>query len=97
MNILLLNRVVTLLIRKLKLKFPDVETLENTLDSLDSLIDDSLLEHHSTENLKSEVKKELASYRTKMDAEVYRRTFDLMLLKRLREQADIPRLSLFYL
>jgi len=32
-----------------------------------------------------------------MEAEVYQRTFDLMLLKRLREQAEIPRLSLFYL
>ena len=81
----------------LKVKFPDAETLENTLDSLDSLIDESLLEHHLTENLKTEVKKELASYRNKMDAEVYRRTFDLMLLKRLREQSAIPRLSLFNL
>ncbi len=31
------------------------------------------------------------------EREVYERTFDLMLLKRLREQAEIPRLSLFNL
>jgi hypothetical protein len=32
-----------------------------------------------------------------MEQEVYQRTFDLMLLKQLRERANVPRLSLFYL
>ncbi len=81
----------------LRERFLDAETLENTLDGFDSLIDESLLQYNSTENLKNEVKKELAVHRNKMNAEVYRRTFDLMLLKRLRDEAAIPRLSLFYL
>jgi hypothetical protein len=32
-----------------------------------------------------------------MEAEAYQTTFDLMLMKRLREDAGVPRLSLFYL
>jgi hypothetical protein len=50
-----------------------------------------------TDRLKSEIEKQIASYRNKMENEVYQRTVDLMLLKRLREQMEIPRLSLFYL
>ena len=73
------------------------EKLEESLEQLDARIDESLLRNFEVENLKSGVEKQIASYKTKMEAEVYRRTFDLMLLKRLREQANIPRLSLFYL
>jgi DNA repair exonuclease SbcCD ATPase subunit len=82
---------------ELKRNVHDAKTLEESLEKLDALIDDSLLQTCSTENLKNEIVKELASYKNKMDAEVYRRTFDLMILKRLREQTKIPRLSLFYL
>ena len=32
-----------------------------------------------------------------MEPDVYKKTFDLMLTKRLREDAGIPRLGLFYL
>ncbi|MBA2494664.1 MAG: hypothetical protein H0V31_08215 [Acidobacteria bacterium] len=82
---------------ELKGNFHDAETLEESLEKLDALIDDSLLQTCSTENLKDEIAKGLASYKNKMDAEVYRRTFDLIILKRLRGQTKIPRLSLFYL
>lgn len=82
---------------ELRGNFSNAETLEESLEKLDALVDDSLLHSFSTDNLKSEIEKNLASYRNKMDAEVYQRTFDLMILKRLREQAEIPRLSLFYL
>ncbi|MDQ3181416.1 MAG: hypothetical protein M3Q33_12950 [Acidobacteriota bacterium] len=82
---------------ELRENFSNAETLEESLEKLDALVDDSLLHAFSTDNLKSEIEKSLASYRSKMDAEVYGRTFDLMVLKRLREQAEIPRLSLFYL
>jgi hypothetical protein len=61
------------------------------------LIDQSLLKYSETEKLKVEIEKQIASYKNKMEAEVYQRTFDLMLLKRLREKGEIPRLSLFYL
>ena len=46
--------------------------------------------------LKSGVKDQLKPYRSQMDAGVYKQTFDNLLLKRLREQFAMPRLSLFY-
>jgi hypothetical protein len=55
------------------------------------------LKTSDTEHLKAETEKNLASYRNKMEKDVFRRTFDLMILKKLREEAEIPRLSLFYL
>ena len=75
------------------------EKLEESLEKLDTLIDESLLKT-DTEKLsllKNEIEKNLASYKAKMESEVYQRTFDLMLTKRLREEAEIPRLSLFYI
>jgi hypothetical protein len=80
-----------------KQKSHAAENLEESLEKLDALIDEKLLQSYETEKLKTEIEKQIASYKTKMEAEVYERTFDLMLLKRLREQAEIPRLSLFYL
>lgn len=82
---------------ELKGKSHAAEKLEESLERLDALIDESLLHAFETDALKGEIEKEIASYKNKMEREVYRRTFDLMLLKRLREQAEIPRLSLFYL
>ena len=82
---------------QLRKTFSDTEILEKELEKLDVLIDESLLRNFADEKLKSEIKKEIASYKNKMDDETYQRTYHLMLLKRLREQAEIPRLSLFYL
>jgi hypothetical protein len=79
---------------------PTAEKLEESLETLDTLIDESLLnngEGAKISDFKKEIEKNLASYKAKMEAEVYGRTFDLMLTKRLREEAKIPRLSLFYL
>lgn len=73
------------------------EKLEESLDKLDALIDASLLESRTAADSKREIEVQLADYKSKMDADAYRRTFDLMLLKKLREQSAIPRLSLFYL
>ena len=84
-------------LEKLKQNSQDVESLEKSLEKLDASIDESLLKSSETEKLKTEIEKQIASYRNKMEREVYRRTFDLMLLKRLRERAGLPRLSLFYL
>ncbi len=78
--------------------FQAAENLERTLETLDASIDETLLRGESaTDEIKAEIKKQLAAYRGKMEAETYARTFDLMLLKRLRENAGIPHLSLFYL
>jgi hypothetical protein len=81
----------------LRQKPETAENLEESLEKLDALIDENLLCNFEIETLKPEIEKQIASYKNKMETEVYRRTFDLMLLKRLREQAEIPRLSLFYL
>lgn len=82
---------------ELKQGSTDAETLENALEDLEKLIDAELLKTHKSHELEKEIARSLAAYKNKMEAEVYRRTYDLMLLKRLREQAAIPRLSLFYL
>ena len=75
----------------------DSEKLEESLEKLDNLLDEALLRNSVADDLKTEIAKQLAAYKKQMETEVYQRTFDLMLLKRLREQAAIPRLSLFYL
>ena len=77
--------------------FETAEKLEESLEKLDALLDESLLKQSETGQLAAETEKKLASYRQKMDADVFGRTRDLMILKTLREQAEIPRLSLFYL
>jgi hypothetical protein len=77
--------------------YADAESLEETLEKLDAMIDETLVKTAETDELKAQVEKQIASYRNKMDAEVFQRTFELMLLKKLRERAKIPRLSLFYL
>ena len=85
---------------ELEHNFTSAEKLEESLEKLDALIDESLLNSTGNEklsDLKAETGKNLGSYKNKMEAEVYERTFELMLLKRLRQLAGIPRLSLFYL
>ena len=85
---------------ELRENIPTAEKLEESLEKLDTLIDESLLtsgDGKKLSGLKSEIEKNLAAYKSKMETEVYQRTFDLMLIKKLREQADIPRLSLFYI
>jgi hypothetical protein len=82
---------------ELKQSFADTETLENALGDLEKLIDETLLKTHENKEIESEIERGLTAYKNKMEAEVYRRTLDLMILKRLRENAEIPRLSLFYL
>lgn len=75
----------------------DPERLEKSLDNLDGVIDQWLLESAAAGNQKKEIERQLATYKKQMDSEAYDRTFELMLIKRLREHAGIPRLSLFHL
>ena len=81
---------------ELKESYSDAESLENSLTDLEKLIDAALLETKN-EELTAQISKNLASYKNKMEKDVYERTFKLMILKELRERAAIPRLSLFYL
>lgn len=78
----------------------DFERVEETLTDIENFLDRALLTNtdkaHLTE-LEAETAKNLSNYKGKMDADVYQKTYDLMLLKKLRDEAEIPRLSLFYL
>jgi Mor family transcriptional regulator len=91
-----LQRVLSRL-AELKQDFADAETLESALEDLEKLIDAELMKTAKGSEFEKEIQRSLAAYKSKMETEVYQKTFDLMLLKRLREQAEIPRLSLFYL
>lgn len=80
--------------------YADAESLESALGDLEKIIDDALpamCDEKDLADLNARITKNLASYKNKMEPDVYTRTFDLMRLKELRERAGIPRLSLFYL
>ena len=78
----------------------DYETIDKKLGDIEKLLDRAMIANWEPAHIKA-IKKELAGllrgYKADMDAESYQNTFDLMLLKRLREEAGIPRLGLFYL
>lgn len=78
----------------------DAQKLEQSLSGLERMLSDSIRTVASTElvaAIEGEVKHQLKPYRKHMEAPAYRQTFDNLLLKRLREQFGVPRLSLFYL
>lgn len=77
----------------------DTRKLEDSLTGLERMLNDSMLSVASSstlDELKKVVKDQLKPYKAQMDAAVYKQTFDNLLLKRLREQFAVPRLSLFY-
>ena len=77
----------------------DTRRLEDSLTGLERMLDEAMLaavDANELEALKSGVKDQLKPYRSQMEAAVYNQTFDNLLLKRLREQFAVPRLSLFY-
>jgi len=79
---------------------PNAEKLEDSLTGLERMLSDSILSVIASEQLNAvtaEVEKQLCPYRRHMDQAVYQQTRDNLLLKRLREQFQVPRLSLFYL
>ena len=78
----------------------DPETVDKTLGDIEKLIDRSMLANWDKPQLKTfekEIADQLRAYKSEMEPDVYKTTFELMLLKRLREEAGIPRLGLFYL
>lgn len=77
----------------------DTRKLEDSLTGLERMLNDAILavvDVKVLEELQKEVKDKLKPYRAQMEATVYKQTFDNLLLKRLREQFAVPRLSLFY-
>ena len=78
----------------------DFEYVDRTLYDVESFIDRAILtktEKEHLKKLKADVKSQLKLYKSAMDADAYKNTFELMLLKCLREDLGIPRLGLFYL
>ena len=78
----------------------DFELIDKTLSDIETFLDKALLTNSDKLHLKKlekEINSQLKAYKAGMEADVYKKTFDLMLLKRLREDEGIPRLSLFYL
>jgi len=79
---------------------PDARKLEDSLTGIERMLSDVLRSTVSSDELEAirgEIKKQLRPYRRHMDPAVYEQTFENLLLKRLREQFGVPRLSLFYL
>lgn len=77
----------------------DTRKLEDSLTGLERLLNEAMLSESGADldYLKSEVKAQLKPYRAHMEKSAYQQTFDNLLLKRVREKFDVPRLSLFYL
>ena len=79
---------------------PNAQKLEQSLSGLERMISDAVRAIAGCEQIatiEAEVKKQLQPYRKHMEPAAYQQTFDNLVLKRLREQFGIPRLSLFYL
>ena len=74
--------------------------LEDSLTALERMLNDALLASTPSETVATamkELKAQFKPYKSHMDPVVYKQTLDNLLLKRLREQYGVPRLSLFYL
>jgi hypothetical protein len=79
---------------------PNAEQLEESLTALEKMLDEALVAGLSNKELaaaRAETEEQLSSYRSRMEEATYRQTLENLLLKRLREQQGLPRLSLFYL
>jgi hypothetical protein len=79
---------------------PDAQKLELSLSGIERMLTDALrvaAPSQQVEEIRKEVKKQLRPYRSQMDPVIYEQTLDNLLLKRLREEFGVPRLSLFYL
>jgi signal transduction histidine kinase len=79
---------------------PDAEKLEESLTSLEKMLDEALRLSISSQELAAarfESEEQLQPYRSRMERAVFEQTLDNLLLKRLRDAHGLPRLSLFYL
>lgn len=76
------------------------ETVDSILSDIEKFLERSIRSNWDEAHLKileNEVAKSLRAYKAEMEPEAYKRTFELMLAKRLRDEIGIPRLGLFYL
>ena len=78
----------------------DFEHVDKSLADIEHFLDNCLLTNSDKTHLRKlelEVADQLKPYKPGMDDDAFAKTFELMLLKRLREENRIPRLTLFYL
>jgi hypothetical protein len=78
----------------------DTRKVEDSLTGLERMLNQALLSVGGTSDVeaaKKEITAQLKPYRSQMEPAVYNQTLENLLLKRLREQLGVPRLSLFYL
>jgi len=78
----------------------DLEQIDGTLGDIEKMLDRGMRSNWEKTHLKQlekEVADQLKAYKASMEPDAYKQTFELMLLKRLREEAGVPRLGLFYL
>jgi hypothetical protein len=78
----------------------DAQKLETSLTGVERMLSDAVRSVAGAEELaiiEREVKGQLKPYRKQMESAAYQQTVDNLMLKRLREQYALPRLSLFYL
>ena len=79
---------------------PNAQKLELSLTAIERMLSDALLSVAAAEQLEAitkDVEQQLKPYRKQMERAIYEQTRDNLVLKRLRDTFDIPRLSLFYL
>jgi hypothetical protein len=78
----------------------DLATADQSLSDIENFLEHALLTRLGEERLKearTEIASQLRPFKSQMQAEAYDQTSRVMLLKRLRDEEGIPRLSLFYL
>jgi hypothetical protein len=95
-----LDRAATRLEELLTNLAANPEIVDSTLADIEKLLLHSMLTNWDRVHLKTiekELRAQLREYKADMEDAAYKQTFDLLLSKRLREEAGIPRLGLYYL
>lgn len=78
----------------------DLEAIDGNLSDIEKMLERGMRTNWEPEHLKvleKEVSGQLRGYKAEMEPEAYKNTFELMLSKRLREEAGVPRLGLYYI
>jgi len=78
----------------------DAEKIEAELTEMETALDKALLDNAGEKEVsaaRKEVEMQLGQYAGRMQQDVYEKTFELMLIKKLRAKAGLPAFSLFYL
>jgi len=78
----------------------NIETADQALSDIENFLEHALLASLNKarlEEVEKDVAGQLRPYKSEMVPETYKQTSRVMMLKRLRDEEGIPRLSLFYL